>query len=336
MSHLDVVQAKRHSSKRVIEGGIVPKLLPRRWAQRVDCRERDSRHDDGCVTTPDTRTTAANNGSCPTTRERYSHDRARERGAMAIRKPVQRDLEPPLPPPLFFFFFFFYPGGRPRAARRPLARVKPLSHAAGRGARSTPAFFFGGAQAFFCNSGAEAVEPRSRAPERRASASRSRSREASTTDLGALSVTGQPAKRAAFAPLPGRCALRAAPRRRGARGSRGRAGRARPTANLSEGGVVPLDADFVEALPRSRRSSASTRWSGVGARGLVLRLRAAQRQARPGDAREGARECIPVGALLVSDDVTHLPGDHRSTFGANPVLLRSRRARSRAPSTTSS
>ena len=64
---------------------------------------------------------------------------------------------------------------------------------------------FGGAQAFFCNSGAEAVEAAlkyaRKATGRHAVAALEGSFHGRT--LGALAVTGQPAKRQAFEPLAG-------------------------------------------------------------------------------------------------------------------------------------
>ena len=62
---------------------------------------------------------------------------------------------------------------------------------------------FGGAQAFFCNSGAEAVEAALKYARKRTGKHGVVALEGSFhgRTLGALSVTGQPAKRAAFAPL---------------------------------------------------------------------------------------------------------------------------------------
>ena len=78
---------------------------------------------------------------------------------------------------------------------------------------------FGGAQAFFCNSGAEAVEAALKYARKATAKPGVVALDGSFhgRTLGALSATGQPGKRAAFEPLvPGR-ALRSAERRRGAR-----------------------------------------------------------------------------------------------------------------------
>ena len=71
---------------------------------------------------------------------------------------------------------------------------------------------FGGAQAFFCNSGAEAIEAALKYARKATGKPGIVALEGSFhgRTMGALSVTGQPAKRAAFEPLVPGVTLRAA------------------------------------------------------------------------------------------------------------------------------
>jgi len=115
---------------------------------------------------------------------------------------------------------------------------------------------FGGAQAFFCNSGAEANEAAlkyaRKATGKAGVIALERSFHGRTT--GALAVTGQPAKRAAFEPLlPGVrfaepndvVSLRAAAGRD--------VGLILLEPVLGEGGVIPLEPEFAESLPPGGR-----------------------------------------------------------------------------------
>ena len=184
---------------------------------------------------------------------------------------------------------------------------------------------FGGAQAFFCNSGAEAVEAALKYARKRTGKHGVVALEGSFhgRTLGALSVTGQPAKRAAFAPLldgvrfvpPNDvAALEAAVDEQ--------VGLVLLEPILGEGGVVPLDADFVEAAaavaPLLCFDEVQT---GVGRTGSFFAFE--QLGVRPDlvTLAKGLANGLPIGALLVSDDVAgaFAPGDHGSTFGANPV-----------------
>ena len=109
---------------------------------------------------------------------------------------------------------------------------------------------FGGAQAFFCNSGTESIEAALKYARKATGRPGVVALEGSFhgRTLGALSVTGQPAKREAFAPLfPGVrfvspndiVALEAA--------VDDEVGLILLEPILGEGGVVPLDAEFVAA-----------------------------------------------------------------------------------------
>ncbi len=184
---------------------------------------------------------------------------------------------------------------------------------------------FGGAQAFFCNSGAEAVEAALKY-------ARKATGKAGVVALeggfhgrtsGALSATGQPAKRAPFEPLlPGVRfvqpndvdALRAA--------VAGEVGLILLEPILGEGGVIPLAADFVAAAaelhPLLCLDEVQT---GVGRTGTFFAFE--QLAVRPDlvTLAKGLANGLPIGALLVADEVAgaFAPGDHGSTFGGNPV-----------------
>lgn len=54
---------------------------------------------------------------------------------------------------------------------------------------------------------------------------------------------------------------------------------------------------------------------------MLFRIRGARRTAGSGHLAKGLANGLPIGALLVADDVAgaFAPGDHGSTFGGNPV-----------------
>jgi acetylornithine/succinyldiaminopimelate/putrescine aminotransferase len=139
--------------------------------------------------------------------------------------------------------------------------------------------------------------------------------------LGALGVTGQPTKRAARAARHGRelCG----PNDIEALAERSRRDRTDPArAILGEGGVIPLDRDFVEAAaelpPLLCFDEIQT---GVGRTGSFFAFE--QLGVRPDLATlaKGLANGLPIGVLLVSDEVAGAfsPGDHGSTFGGNPI-----------------
>ena len=180
---------------------------------------------------------------------------------------------------------------------------------------------FGGANAFFCNSGAESVEAALKwavkATGRHEIVALDGSFHGRT--LGALSVTGQPAKRAAFEPLVP-----------GARFGLEHVGPQTAAILLEpvqgEGGVHPLSPAFLEearALADEHgamlifdevqtgvgRSGSFFAWQELGVKPDAVTL------------AKGLANGLPIGALLVSDDAPtgFEPGDHASTFGGNPV-----------------
>jgi acetylornithine/N-succinyldiaminopimelate aminotransferase len=187
----------------------------------------------------------------------------------------------------------------------------------------------GGARSFFCSSGAEAVE-----------AGLKYARKASGKPgvvalngsfhgrtMGALSVTGQPAKRKAFEPLLAHMqfadpndvdSLEAA---------------VTPATGCillepvqGEGGVHVLEASFVAAARTLADESGAVLLfdevqTGVGRTGAFF---AHEHVGVRPDAlmlAKGLANGLPIGCLLVVDEAPDgfAPGDHASTFGGNPV-----------------
>ena len=184
---------------------------------------------------------------------------------------------------------------------------------------------FGGAQTFFCNSGAEAVEAALKYARKATGKPGVVALEGGFhgRTLGALSVTGQPAKRQPFAPLVSGVrfippndvdSLVAA--------VDDAVGLILLEPILGEGGVLPLEPDFVAAAselpPLLGLDEVQT---GVGRTGSFFAFE--QLGVRPDlvTLAKGLANGLPIGALLVADsaDRAFVPGDHGSTFGGNPV-----------------
>jgi acetylornithine aminotransferase len=189
---------------------------------------------------------------------------------------------------------------------------------------------FGGAQAFFCNSGAEANEAALKYARKATGKPGVIALEGSFhgRTTGALAATGQPAKRAAFEPLlPGVTfavpndvdSLRAA--------ATLDTGLILLEPVLGEGGVHPLTPEFAAAAAGLAhelgallafdevqsgigRTGRFFGWEGLGVKpDLVTHAKA-------------LANGLPIGALLVADGAAggFVPGDHGSTFGGNPVV----------------
>jgi acetylornithine/N-succinyldiaminopimelate aminotransferase len=189
---------------------------------------------------------------------------------------------------------------------------------------------FGSAAAFFCNSGAEAVEAGLKYARKVTGRAGFVALEGSFhgRTLGALSVTGQPGKRADFEPLvPGASFVEPddADALAAAVDSETAAVIVEPV--LGEGGVRPVSPAFLQAA-----------WALAHAQGALLLFDEVQTGAgrtgtffaweqlgvRP-DAvmlAKGLANGLPIGCLLVADDAPRgfEPGDHASTFGGNPVV----------------
>lgn len=185
---------------------------------------------------------------------------------------------------------------------------------------------FGGADAFFCNSGTEAIEAALKWARKATGKTGFVSLEGSFhgRTLGALSVTGQPGKRTAFEPLiPG--AVFATPETLADHvGPNTAAILLEPV--QGEGGVHPLSAEllaqaraladehgamliFDEIQTGVGRCGAFFAWQRLGVKPDALTL------------AKGLANGLPIGALIVSHDAPtgFEPGDHGSTFGGNPV-----------------
>jgi predicted acetylornithine/succinylornithine family transaminase len=184
---------------------------------------------------------------------------------------------------------------------------------------------FGGAQAFFCNSGAEAVEAAlkyARKATRKAGVVALEGSFHGRT-LGALSATGQPSKRQAFEPLI-RGVRFAEPNDiaslRAAVGDDTGVILLEPV--LGEGGVYPLTPEFLEAASGfDVLLCLDEVQTGVGRTGTFFAFE--QLGVRPDLATlaKGLANGLPIGCLLVADEAggAFAPGDHGSTFGGNPV-----------------
>jgi acetylornithine aminotransferase len=184
---------------------------------------------------------------------------------------------------------------------------------------------FGGAQAFFCNSGAEAIEAALKYARKATGKPGVVALEGSFhgRTLGALSATGQPGKRTAFEPLvPGVGFVPPNDVDALQRAADEEVGLILLEPLLGEGGVVPLDTEFVAAaaaLPQLLCFDEVQ--TGVGRTGSFFAFE--QLGVRPDlvTLAKGLANGLPIGALLVADDATgaFTPGDHGSTFGGNPV-----------------
>ena len=184
---------------------------------------------------------------------------------------------------------------------------------------------FGGAQAFFCNSGAESVEAALKYARKATGRPGVIALQGSFhgRTFGALSVTGQPAKREAFEPLvPGVRFVPPNDTKALVAAIDDDVGLILLEPILGEGGVVPLDRDFVSAAaelpPLLCFDEVQT---GVGRTGTFFAFE--QLGIRPDLVMlaKGLANGLPIGALLVADQAggAFSPGDHGSTFGGSPV-----------------
>jgi predicted acetylornithine/succinylornithine family transaminase len=185
---------------------------------------------------------------------------------------------------------------------------------------------FGGAQAFFCNSGAEAIEAALKYARKATGKPGVISLEGSFhgRTFGALSATGQPAKREAFEPLvPG--ARFVPPNDLDALldAFDAQVGLVLFEPILGEGGVIPLDPEFLAAAAELDALLCFDEIQvGVGRTGSFFAFE--QLGVRPDlvTLAKALGNGLPIGALLVADGSAgaFAPGDHGSTFGGNPVV----------------
>jgi acetylornithine/N-succinyldiaminopimelate aminotransferase len=202
--------------------------------------------------------------------------------------------------------------------------TEPMAELAGRLSER-----FGGAQAFFCNSGAEAIEAAlkyaRKATGRPGIVALENSFHGRT--LGSLSVTGQPAKQAGFGPLvPGVAFAKLNDVESLVAAARSDTGAILLEPVQGEGGIHPADPEFLKAARELADELGAVLLldevqTGVGRTGSFFAFE--QLGVRP-DAvtlAKGLANGLPIGALLVSDTAPRgfAPGDHASTFGGNPV-----------------
>ena len=189
----------------------------------------------------------------------------------------------------------------------------------------------GGAQAFFCNSGAEANEAALKVSRKVTGRSRIVALEGGFhgRTYGALSATGQPGKWEGFGPLvPGFSfarpneveSLEAAV----APGGELAAILLEPV--LGEGGVLPLEEGFVRAAAEIAREVGALLCvdevqAGLGRTGTFFAYEQLGIEPDLVTLAKGLGNGLPIGALLVREGVADAigPGDHGSTFGGNPV-----------------
>jgi acetylornithine/N-succinyldiaminopimelate aminotransferase len=188
---------------------------------------------------------------------------------------------------------------------------------------------FGGAQSFFCNSGAESVEAALKLARKATGKPGVVAVEGSFhgRTLGALSVTGQPAKRAAFEPLLAGVTfvpLNDIDALAAAVGPETGCVIVEPV--QGEGGVHPATADFLAAARDLADGSGALLvfdevQTGVGRTGSFFCFEQSGVVPDAVTLAKGLANGLPIGALLVADQRSDPlePGDHASTFGGNPV-----------------
>ncbi len=185
---------------------------------------------------------------------------------------------------------------------------------------------FGGAHAFYCNSGTEAIEAAIKWARKATGRTELVALEGSFhgRTMGALSITGQPAKRAPFEPLVPGARFATPETLADVVGPETAAIFLEPI--QGEGGVRPLAEEtlelarvladefeamliFDEVQTGVGRTGAFFAWQNSGVRPDAVTL------------AKGLANGLPIGALLVADGKPSgfVPGDHASTFGGNPV-----------------
>jgi acetylornithine/N-succinyldiaminopimelate aminotransferase len=181
---------------------------------------------------------------------------------------------------------------------------------------------------FFCNSGAEANEAAfkvSRLTGRPEIVTAEGSFHGRT--MGALALTGQAGKNAAFAPLPGgvrHVPYGDAPALASAVGERTAMVLLEPV--LGEGGVVPAPAGYLAAAARAAADAGALFavdevQTGTGRTGHWFAHQADGLQPDVITLAKALGGGLPLGACLVFGDAAELmtAGSHGSTFGGNPI-----------------
>lgn len=189
----------------------------------------------------------------------------------------------------------------------------------------------GGAQAFFCNSGAEANEAALKVARKATGRARIVALEGGFhgRTLGALSATGQPSKWEGFGPLvPGISFARPndVESLEAAVAPAGELAAIMLEPVLGEGGVIPLEEGYVHAAAEIAREVGALLvvdevQAGLGRTGSFFAYEQLGLEPDLVTLAKGLANGLPIGALLVRDGVAPAigPGDHGSTFGGNPV-----------------
>jgi acetylornithine/N-succinyldiaminopimelate aminotransferase len=189
---------------------------------------------------------------------------------------------------------------------------------------------FGGAQAFFCNSGAEANESAIKYARKMTGKPGVVALEGSFhgRTLGALSATGQPGKREAFEPLvPGVSFARL----NDVASLESAVG---PDTGLiliepvqGEGGVRPASPEFLAAAAELAAEHGALLCldevqTGVGRTGSFFAYEQLGIRPQLVTLAKALANGLPIGVLLVADEAAggFVPGDHATTFGGNPVV----------------
>lgn len=188
---------------------------------------------------------------------------------------------------------------------------------------------FGGAQAFFCNSGTEAIEAAIKLARKATGKVGAVALEGSFhgRTMGSLSITGQAAKRETFAPLLNQVSfaflnnplsLRAA--------ALADTGLIIMEPILGNGGVRPVDIEFAHAARALADELGALLCfdevqTGVGRTGSFFAFESLGVKPDLVTLAKGLANGLPIGALLVADGAARgfAPGEHASTFGGNPV-----------------
>jgi len=190
---------------------------------------------------------------------------------------------------------------------------------------------FGGAQAFFCNSGAEAIEAGLKYARKASGKPGIVALESSFhgRTFGALSVTGQPVKHEGFGPLVPdvRFATLNDAESLAAAAADGEVGCVVLEPIQGEGGINPATPAFLAAAADLAAANDAILLfdeiqCGTGRTGTFF---AHEQLGIKPDAvalAKGLANGLPIGALVVSDEAARgfAPGDHASTFGGNPVV----------------
>jgi acetylornithine/N-succinyldiaminopimelate aminotransferase len=177
-----------------------------------------------------------------------------------------------------------------------------------------------GAQAFFCNSGTEANEAALKYARKATGKTKVVALEGGFhgRTLGALSVTGQPAKRAPFAPLLDDVVFVEA----GDTSEFEDAGLILIEPIQGEGGVHPVEVEFIRAAAAADALLCLDEiQTGMGRTGSFFAFEQLGVEPDLVTLAKGLANGLPIGALLVSEQAAGAfsVGDHGSTFGGNPV-----------------